>query len=193
MANGLGHYCEGNFTATLKKDGLTVATRHGHNVITAYAKEEWLPGLVSWETLGAPADVPSNNNRLRWIGIGSGWRPEVPGVKFLELPLPVDYGPPAVYLAEVVPGSMTRPVVTSIRINHTFAGADIAELGDVDLTEFGLYAGYKDATLYYPEWEPGTRMDPDSAINPVVAYKSFIDPLTVAIANTLVVEWEIRF
>jgi hypothetical protein len=192
MTDDQGQYCEGNFTAFLKKDGLTVATRRGHNVLTAYSKEEWLPKLVSWESLGGLADTPASDSRIRWIGIGSGWRPEVPGVKFLETALPVDYGPPAVYLAELIPAAMTKPVATSLQINHTFAGADIAELGPIDLTEFGLYAGYLDG-VYYPEWEPGTRMDPSSDTNPVIAYKSFSEPLVVTAANTLVVEWEIRF
>jgi len=194
MFNDQGHYREGNFTATLRKDGLEVDRRHGHNVVTDYAREEWLPKLLTWASLGngITDDVPNSDARLRWIGVGEGWRPEIPAVKFLEAPLAVDYGPPVVYLGEIAPGSMTNPVVTSIRINHSFLGSDLAAMGDVDITEFGLYAGYLD-TVFYPEWETGTRMDPESAINPVVAYKSFIDPLTVGVVNTLDVQWEIRF
>lgn len=171
-----------NFVAEVRKDGVLRFRIAGHNVSTAYAGYGWLRQLMS--------DL-AKGHRVRWIGLGTGWAPEVPEVKFLANPTEVSAG---TYLAELDPSLMENPVPTAVKIHHSFSGADIAPGGSIDIAELGLYAGFKDSGgVYHPEWEPGTRMDPGSQTNPVVAYKSFVVPITVLSSETLSVIWELRF
>lgn len=188
MGNDLGRYREGNFTATLREGGQVVDCREGHNVVTDYGSAAWLPKLVAWDSFGV---TPHDNSRVRWVGLGTGWAPETPDVQFLVAPAHVDPGLPVLYLGEL--SAPTRPVTTALRYDHVFAGALVASAGTVNVTEFGLYAGYLDTGVYYPEWESGTFMDPESSVNPVVAYKSFDTPFVVTAGSTLTIEWEIRF
>jgi hypothetical protein len=186
----------GNVTAFCRKDGQVVpgSERSGHNLITNYGQREWLSKLTGWLSFGDPTDPtvqdePLTHARIRWIGLGTGWQPETRHAKFLDAPIAVEAG--SVYLAEIDPATeVTNPVITSFKIEHEFDGSIF---GPALISELGLYTGYKSGGLFYPVWQTGTRMDPESDTNPVSFYKILDPAISVGATDTLVVRWELRY
>jgi hypothetical protein len=185
MPNARGQY--ENFLAVVTRSGSVVpgTERRGHNVVTSYG-HNWLMRLVGWATLTPGVnDVATTEERLRWISLGTGWQPEIPGVLVMGTPIEVVSGS-GVYLAELDPAGFSRPVSTSLKIHHQFLGSDIGVVSGI--REFGLHAGYKDSgSVIHPD-----SVDPLSVTSPVVAYKQ-IDPVDVGALDTLHVYWEFRF
>jgi len=175
---------EANVFIWLSKDGQVVpgSVRHGHNVFTDYGKE-WLKQLVVWGTIGA-ADVALTEGRFRWVGVGSGFLPELSSVEGLHTPLTITTGPDE-YIRAL--GPKTTPVNTSVRYSTTFlgAGSDFDHHGaTVDVSEAAIFVDVHDGV--------STQLDPSVGTHMPVAYKSFV-PVTKAADQNLIVTWEFRF
>lgn len=174
-----------NFEAWLTENGVYVpgSRRVGHNVITETGRE-WLSQLVAWQTIAPPADdSPWTQDRIRWIGVGDDWYPELKHVSQLKAPVLVtgsDYlaalSAPAWVLGGVSGSS------SAIKYTHAFGSGELPD--GVDVQEAGLFVDRNDG---------GTGLDPTVATNPPVAYKVISPPLTKALAQTLTIRWELRF
>jgi len=176
-----------NFKAFLTEGGVLVpgSTREGHNVITDYGRE-WLARLVPWETItGALDDVPYSNMRVRWIAVGTGGLVEVPGISQMGSAVTYDG---VNYLCPLDPVSgrswRTHPVPTSVKFKHEFPGVELPGIVATPAREAALFADYYDGA---------PTLDPTVATHTPVAYKRIDPPLTKGGAQTLTIEWELRF
>jgi hypothetical protein len=176
-----------NFRAFLTEGGVLVpgSVRGGHNVITARGRE-WLAHLVAWESItGALDDISFTDLRLRWISVGTGGLIEVPGL--LAMAAPVKYDATD-YLCPLDPASgrtwITHPVPTSVKYVHSFQNAELPDLISVPAKEAALFVDYYDGS---------STLDPSLDTNEPAAYKRIDPPLLKSAAQTLTIEWELRF
>ena len=176
-----------NFQAFLSEGGVLVpgSVRKGHNVITNYGRW-WLSRLVSWATItGVDSDIPHSDLRIRWISVGTGGLAEVPGITAMATPILYDG---VDYLCPLDPASgrltRTHPVPTSVKYVHEFQTTELPGLIATPAQEAALFADYNNG---------GTSLDPAVATNEPVAYKRIDPPLLKSAAQTLTIEWELRF
>ena len=174
---------ESNFCAWLSEGGRIVpgSERRGHNVITD-AGREWLSQISVWDSFSP--DVPVDERRFRWIGVGGGYQSEILSVVALVSPLTLTTGPDE-YIR--VLGTKSAPVQTSVKFTTVFTGAsaDLDHHGaTVDVSEAGIFVDIHDGA--------GTLLDPTVGTNVPAAYKAFT-ALTKAQAQDLTITWEFRF
>lgn len=119
---------------------------------------EWMARLCAWSSIGDP-DVPVTEDRLRWIGVGSGGFPMTPGVMTLDVPIEYETG---FYLRELfAPAGSHRRLETVY--DRTYTGSQLSISGPVLVSEVGLFA----------DQSPSLNFDPAVGNNPPVFYKSF--------------------
>lgn len=183
--------CKSNFEAFLTEHGVYVpgSFRKGHNIITEFGRE-WLSQLTAWEVLGDPADdSPWTQHRLRWIGVGDDWYPEIKHVTALKAPVIVTGGN---YIATLsapawVLGSSGSS--SALKYTHAFGSGELPDA--VDVTEAGLFVDRNDSGTYLDPTLPAG--DGSHGAHIPVAYKVVDPPLTKALAQTLTIRWELRF
>lgn len=161
--------------------------RLGHNVWTLTGREH-LSQLMSYSSYGPPV-VGARQDRIRYIGFGTGSQPEVSSVNNLVNPIPFDAGNN--FMAQVsLPTYPLAPSRTSVRYSRTFSELELSVVSTVTLTEAGLFT----------DGDPGTSFDPEtrdvSLTNALLqapnAYKIF-EPLSKSQNFVLEVSWEVRF
>lgn len=183
-----------NVEFILRERGKIVLRRRSHN-IWASAGQYWLTQLVS----EGVANIPMEDNRLRYIGFGVGGYKQSAGSAFVP-PLSVNYPgtnlqtniqyaiptierpcriSPGVYLKQF--DLVDQPTIYSVRFTTSFANSDISyDSGDykqIPISEAGLFANGSDL---------------GSGSNPVLGYDVFG---TFFKSNThdMTVTWTIRF
>lgn len=178
---------ESNFSAWLTDEGgllVPGSVRTGHNVFTEVGRL-WVSRLVAWTTVGVTTDdVPGDERRPRWLGVGSGSQLEQRGAERLVAPLTITTAPDAYLRAVAAPAF---PVIFSQRYTVAFTGAsaDFDHHGaSVSVSEAGLYVDVDDGG--------GPLLDPGVGTNQLAFYKSFA-ALTKLAAQTLTVTWELRY
>jgi hypothetical protein len=180
---------ESNFHAWLTNEaGLVVpgSHRNGHNVFTESGRE-WLKQVIVWASIGSNLigdDVPQDERRLRWIGVGSGTLLELTSVGALMSPLSITVSP-TMYLR--VLGTRAHAIDSAVSYTTSFlgSGVDFDHHGSsVTISEAGIFVDVDSGS--------GPGLDPSVSVNAPVAYKSFA-PLTKLAAQTLTISWEFRF
>lgn len=162
---------EGNLHIQVRDpDGTVVDDRLVHNVFTTVGKT-WLRDLCRWGTISDP-DVEVNSLRPRWVVGGTGY--QVPLQNVVALTTPAQFNGSDYLQALAAP---TFSPITTARYQATYTGTDFAS---VNLTEFGLVVD--DGSL-----------SSTSIPTEVVAYRSFLTPITKVGGQTLSLDWEIRF
>lgn len=183
---------KGWVTCLMRERGKIVpgSRRSGHNVWTTTGRE-YLAMLMSYTT--ANTNATYRNDRIAYIGVGTGAQPEDASVA--NLIAPVAYNGSAHFLAPIdqtLTEFPLRPTRTTVRYSRIFAEDEISSIGtpSVLVSEFGLFtdgnqnsfvAGARDITLA------------NAGLQAPVAYKAMPDPVEKTSGIELELDWEIRF
>lgn len=189
---------EGFFSAVCRERGKLVygTRREGKNIWTLTGRE-YLAQLMSYSAYGSSAhnggvsnpDVPARDDRIRYIGFGTGTRPEVSSVSALVTPIAFDGG--GNFLAQVaLPSYPLSPSRTTVEYSRTFTELELSFSGTVVLTEAGLFTDGAPASSYAPRTRDITLAN--AAAQAPDAYKSF-EPLKKTQNFVFDVAWQIRF
>jgi len=117
------------------------------NVFTTTGKE-WLTQLMSYSSY-APL-TGARNDRIRYIGLGSGTKPQTPNVDSLATPISYDG---TNFLAQLnIATYPNTPSKTSVLYSRTFDVNELSVMGSVNITEAGLFTDGGS-----PTYAPGTR------------------------------------
>ena len=176
---------ECNFRMVGRSGGKIVpgTLREGHNVWTVTGRG-YLAQLMSNRLYAPPTAL--RDDKVLWMGLGSGAQPEVASVEALAAPVPYITG---TYLKQIQSAVFPTDPPTSVAYNIEFLETEIS-LGPgsaVILREAGLFSGQKWIGVL-----PMIDIDPDAGNEPPLAYKNF-EPLTKTTQFRLQVRWEIRF
>lgn len=185
---------EGFFSAVCRERGKIVpgTRRAGKNIWTLTGRE-FLARLMSYAAYGT-TDTPARNDRIRYIGFGTGTTPEVSSVSRLVTPIAYDASSGGKFLAELAiptyPFQTSGSFGTAVRYTREFSETELSISTSVTLTEAGLFTDGGPAD----DFEPLTRdISLDEAANQAPAgYKSF-EPLRKTQNFVLQVQWEVRF
>lgn len=187
---------QGFFTAVCRERGKIVpgSRREGRNIWTLTGRE-YLARLMSYASYGP--DEAARNDRIRYIGFGTGTTPEVSSVARLVAPTKYTSTGGDKFLAELAiptyPFQTTGSFGTAVRYTREFAETDLSVTTTVVLTEAGLFTDGSPTSSPDP-FEPGTRdITLAQAGNQApAAYKTF-EPLKKTQNFVLQVAWEVRF
>lgn len=130
-------------------------------------------------------DLPVRNDRIRYIGLGSGTQPEVSTITSLVTPIAWDAGAHFLAPLNIPTFNSDNTIVTWSR---TFATNEISLAGTVNISEIGLFTDG-----IPPTYTPGTRDTTlaGAAAQRPLCYKTFeILPKTTDL--TLVVKYSLR-
>lgn len=163
--------------------------REGHNIWTNTGRE-YLALLMSIET--GPT-TPFRNDRMAYIGVGTGATVEDVGV--LNLVTPIEYVAGQFLAAlDIPPTFPLTPSRTTVRYHRIFAETELTMTvgSQVNISELGLFTNGSPSAV--PAYSPGTRATgiATAGAQAPSAYKTF-EPIGKTDALELEVSWEIRF
>lgn len=187
---------QGFFTAVCRERGKIVpgTRRRGNNIWTLTGRE-YLARLMSYASYGP--DTSARNDRIRYIGFGTGTTPEVSSVARLVSPTKYTSSGGDLFLAELAiptyPFQTTGSYGTAVRYTREFSETELSVTSTVVLTEAGLYTDGSPTSSPDP-FDPGSRdLTLAQAGNQApAAYKTF-EPLKKTQNFVLQVAWEVRF
>jgi len=168
--------------------GEVVQERGGINIWTLTGRE-YLAELMALNLLN-PTRTGVRDDRVLYIGLGSGTTPEVPGVSALVDPVEFRVGE---FLAQcqvpaTFPADTDGSPRTAVQFIREFAGNEVSLGASVVITEAGLYT----------DGDPGDNNSvpcptdyASTALRAPVAYKTF-EPVTKIQGYSLEVVWEVR-
>jgi len=188
---------EGFFSCFARERGKLVplSRREGKNIWTLTGRE-YLALLMSYSLYGTTAhtvgaigtqDVPYRDDRIRYLGFGTGSQPEVAGVTKLVTPISYDG---TNFLAQT--GNPTFPLTptkSTVQFSRLYTELELSVAGSVVLTEAGLYTDGDESTH-----APKSRsiLLVNAANQAPVAYKTF-EAFRKTSNFSLQVDWQIRF
>lgn len=180
---------KGWVTAVLRERGKIVKRVEGHNIWTNTGRE-YLALLMSYQL----ANTPYREDRVAYIGLGTGAQSEDASVLGLVTPIAYTAG---TFLADldVPPTFPLTPTRTTVKYHRTFLENEVTLTpgSRVDISEMGLFTDGDPTAV--PAYDPGTRSTAlaDAADQGPVAYKAFTEVLPKTDATQFEVSWEIRF
>jgi len=178
---------ESNVTIFCRENGKIVpgTLREGHNVWTLTGRE-YDAQLKSYESYGP--DTPYRNDRIRYIGFGTGTQPEVSSVVRLVTPIAWNIGNSFLAQVGAPPIFPLAPVRTTVRYSKIYGLLELSVAGTVTLQEAGLFTDGGP-----PTFAPGTRdiTLAGAGNQSPMAYKTF-EPLKKTQNFELEVRWELR-
>lgn len=180
---------EGHFKMVARERGKIVYGTHrqGNNIWTLTGRE-YLSQAMSYRTYGPPS-VGERRDRMRYVGFGSGSQPEVSSVT--KVLTPIAYNASNDFLAQVsIPTYPLSPSRTTVRYSRIFSETELSVVGDVTLTEAGLFTDGDSGSDFAPETRDITLAN--ALLQAPNAYKVF-EPLSKTQNFVLEVSWEIRF
>ena len=195
---------KGHVTVQLfNKEGKLKRQTEGFNIWTLTGRE-YLSELIALKAFNVvEADRGLfRNDRIAYIGMGTGSQIEAPSVSSLVYPVGYDSGTQSgTYLAVLdtpatFPATTTSTANTSVRFSRTFTSSEYSVItntnptGAVTLTEAGLFTD-GDPTNNFVVGTVQTGLAAAYAFAPV-AYKTF-EPITKTPDFTMKVIWEVRF
>ncbi len=159
--------------------GKKVLERDGHNIWTVEGRK-YSAMMKAYQSY-APL-TPARQDRIRYIGIGSGTQPEVGTVSRLVTPVPYNVGNDFLATLDLPTYSIDG---TEITFSRSFAVNEISVVGTVSVSEVGLFT---DGIA--PTYAPGTRpVSFAAATNQVpMGYKTF-EPFPKTTDITLQVQY----
>ena len=170
-----------------EQDGSVVesSVREVHNVLTQFGRE-WLTKLMVWDLFADPDDIPVDQRRLRWVGLGSGMYDNLQGVTQLKSPLTVTLFPDE-YIRRLHTGGGTFTRQTAVKVESMTVFPGIS----TDFDHHGSPVVFQEAGLYADvDLGAGPVLDISIATNPRVAYASF-PPVGKTLAQNLNVTWSV--
>ena len=194
---------QGHMTVQLlNQAGKVVTQTEGYNIWTLTGRE-YLSELIALQVFNT---VEANrttyrNDRVAYIGMGTGVQPEIAGVANLVYPVGYDTGTQdGTFLAVLdpaeFPATSSGTTRTSVRFSRTFSSGEYSvptvnnPSGSIVLTEGGLYTD-GDPTNNFAVGTISTAFGDSFGFSPV-AYKTF-EPITKTPDFTMRVIWEVRF
>ena len=183
---------QGKFCITLEDKGKVIEKREGYNIWTLTGRE-FLAELISlqlFSTVEADRQL-FRNDRVAYLGIGSGSQPKIPNIPHLVTPVEYASGE---FLAPLdspatFPAVTTGTPKTAVRFTKTYTETELSFNGSVVITEAGLFTDGDPANNFAVGVSTGISNAFDIA---PVAYKTF-EPITKTSDYTLKVVWEVRF
>jgi len=177
---------QGRFSVFCRERGKIVPGTHreGFN-IWSLSGREYDAQLKSYQSYGP--DIPFRNDRIRYIGFGSGTQPEVSTVSRLVTPIAWNVGNQ--FLAEVgIPTFPLAPTRTTVRYTKIYGLTELSVSGTVTLQEAGLFTDGGP-----PTFAPGTRdlTLANATGQAPMAYKTF-EPLKKTQNFELEARWDLR-
>jgi hypothetical protein len=180
----------GHVTLETREGGKLRGRREGYNIWTLTGRE-YLAEVISIQSLNPTREV-YREDRVGFLGIGTGAQAEVPNIQSLVEPVPYKSGEFLAHLAAPAsfPVTGVDAVRTAAQYIREFGQGEISLGFDVVLSEAGLYT----------DGDPDNNNDivsvptdfATSSSRAPVAYKTF-EPITKTINFTLRVTWEVRF
>lgn len=129
-------------------------------------------------------DTPVRNDRIRYVGVGSGTQPEVSTISRLVTPVAWDVG--GHFLAPLDIPTFS-PDFTIVTYTRTFQTTDISIAGTITISEIGLFT---DGVA--PSYTPGSR--DTTLVNATsqrpLCYRTF-EPLPKTTDTTLVIRYSL--
>ncbi len=178
---------QGHFLAEVREGGRLRKCVEGRNIWTLTGRE-FIAELVALQAYSARTTF--RDDRIAYIGMGTGAQAEVSSIESLVDPVPYKSGE---YLAALdapaeFPASGTSTTNTSVRFVREFSEGEISLGYNVVLTEAGLFTdGDPDA-----DWVLGAPTDFSTVAGRApMAYKTF-EPITKTTDFTLRVVWDLR-
>ena len=176
--------------AVIRERGKLLRETEGHNVWTNTGREY----LAMLTGLKASDGSVFRDDRIAYIGVGTGFQVEAPAITALANPvayLGSDFLAPLV----APPTFPLAPTRTTIRFHRVFTENEITTTpaSRVSVSEMGLFTNGSPSAV--PAYAAGSRsrtLATASAQAPA-AYKSFSDPLVKTDALQLELYWEVRF
>jgi hypothetical protein len=168
--------------------------REGKNVCTQTGRE-WLPRLMSFASYSP--ETYGREDRMRYIGLGTGVQEEVAGVSGLITPVAWRVGAQGdEFLAQVdappyYGQASSTSIGTTARYLKSFAKDEISLTGTVSLTEAGLFTNLNPLENYAPGSHRSVLLA-DAPDQPPMFYKAF-EPYLKTTRAGVVVGWEIRY
>ena len=193
---------QGHVTLRLEERGKLVKQVEGYNIWTLTGRE-FLSELIGLKAFHAT--VPGNRqffreDRVAYIGVGTGTQTEVAEVSSLVSPVAANTGATSSTVGTflmpldapaTLPATSLSTTNTSVQFIKTFGLTEISfGTTPVAVTEAGLFTD-GDPTNNFAVPIPSTAWADASTIAPV-AYKTF-EPITKTQNYTLKVVWEVKF
>ena len=189
-------------SAPAVKEGKLCKQTDGYNIWTLTGRE-YLSELIGLHTFNSieASRVLHRNDRIAYIGMGTGSQPEVAAVSSLVYPVGYDTGVQSGNFLAVLdpadfPATSSGTTKTSVRFSREFTSADYSVItatnptGNITLTEGGLFTD-GDPTNNFQVGTLSASFADSEGFAPV-AYKTF-EPITKTPDFTMKVIWEVRF
>ena len=130
-------------------------------------------------------DLPIRNDKIKYIGVGSGTQPEVSTIARLVTPVPYNAGNDFLAILDIPTFSSDGTIVTYTR---TFQNNEISVAGTVIISELGLFT---DGVL--PNYTPGSRdiTFPSATSQAPLSYKTF-EPLPKTVDSQILIKYQLR-
>jgi hypothetical protein len=176
----IGIRVKGKVRIEARERGKLIYEKDSNNIFTITGRE-WVTQLMGYSNY-APL-TPARNDRIRYIGVGSGVKPQVATVDSLATPVTVDG---TNFLTQVNIGTYPlSPAKTERMYAKLFDTNEISTAGTVTIQEAGLYTDGAS-----PNYAPGSidLTMASASTNTPIAYFSF-DPIPKTQSITLAIEW----
>lgn len=180
----------GHFTLECREGGKLRARREGYNIWTLTGRE-YLAELIALSAVN-PSRTTFREDRVAYIGMGTGAQPQVSNVLSLVEPVPYKSGEFLAPLATpaTFPVTGVSAARTAVQFVREFSRGEISLGFNVVLTEAGLYT----------DGDPDNDNDIGSvptdfataSSRAPLAYKT-VEPVTKTVDSTLRAIWEVRF
>jgi hypothetical protein len=181
---------QGRFHLELREGGKLRTTRDGFNIWTLTGRE-YLAELIPLSSLNPSREV-FRNDRVAFIGMGTGAQAEISNIQSLVEPVPYKSGEFLAHLGTPpsFPVTGVDAARTAVQFTREFSQGEISLGFDVVLSEAGLFTD-GDPDNNWDTVSVPTDFATASGRAPV-AYKTF-EPVTKTIQFTLRAVWEVRF
>lgn len=181
---------QGKFRLETRERGKLLERREGFNIWTLTGRE-YLTELIALQSVN-PTRETYREDRVAYIGVGTGAQPEISNITSLVEPVPYKTGEFLAGLATPAsfPVTGTDAARTAVQFIREFSRGEISLGFDVVLSEAGLFTD-GDPDNNWDIVSTPTDFATSSGRAPV-AYKTY-EPITKTTLFTLRVVWEVRF
>lgn len=181
---------KGWVTTLLRERGKIVpgSRREGHNVWTNTGRE-FLAMLMTYKADGT---APYRDDRIAYVGAGTGVQVEEPGVTGLQAPIAYRAGLFLAPVDHVATDYPLRPTRTTVKYTKVFAEDELTygATTSILIGELGLFTNGHQNSFIAGERQ---REQDYARFQSPAAYKALVEPVEKNSGLEFQVDWEIRF
>jgi len=179
---------EGRFRLEVRERGKLRGVREGRNICTLTGREH-IAELIALGSLSPRTTI--RDDRIAYIGVGTGSQPEVSNISSLVEPTPyktAEFLAPLVFPASF-PATSSTAQNTAVQFIREFGKNEVSLGYNVVLTEAGLFTdGDPDN-----DWDTSaTPTDYSTASGRAPMFYKTFEPITKTTEFTLRIVWEVR-